>query len=109
MNDLIDRLRQTFPIDAVLTAAANLPFDDFFSDDCLLAIKHNDQDLEPDHSYPVRLVVPRPYAWKSAKWVRSIEFINRDVPGYWERFEHGGYHMRGDPWAEERFRARGGD
>ena len=56
-------------------------------------------DLTPDHGYPVRLVIPRLYAWKSAKWVRGVEFMEADRPGFWESDEHGGYHMRGDPWA----------
>jgi DMSO/TMAO reductase YedYZ molybdopterin-dependent catalytic subunit len=86
----------------------NLPIVDFFGDDCLFALKHNGQDLEPDHGYPVRLVVPRLYAWKSAKWVRGIEFMERDEAGFWERWEHGGYHLRGDPWHEQRFRDDGG-
>ena len=53
---------------------------------------------------PVRLIVPRLYFWKSAKWVRGIEFMEEDRPGYWEDWRNGGYHMRGDPWAEERHR-----
>jgi len=84
----------------------NLPLDDFLGEDCLFAWKHNGQPLEPDHGYPLRLVVPRRYAWKSAKWVRGIELMDRDRPGFWEEWEHGGYHMRGDPWEEQRFRAR---
>jgi DMSO/TMAO reductase YedYZ molybdopterin-dependent catalytic subunit len=79
----------------------NLPVADFFADDALFALRHNGEDLTPEHGYPVRLVIPRLYAWKSAKWVRGVEFMERDRPGYWE---NGGYHMRGDPWAEERFR-----
>ncbi|HEY8503929.1 MAG TPA: sulfite oxidase-like oxidoreductase [Gemmataceae bacterium] len=82
----------------------NLPVEDFFGEDCLFAYRHNGQDLEPDHGWPLRLVVPRLYAWKSAKWVRGIEFMEEDRPGFWESWEHGGYHMRGDPWAEERYR-----
>jgi DMSO/TMAO reductase YedYZ molybdopterin-dependent catalytic subunit len=85
----------------------NLPIDDFFGEDCLFALKHNGVDLEPDHGFPLRLVVPRLYAWKSAKWVRGIEFMAKDKPGFWEEWQHGGYHMRGDPWAEERFRPGG--
>lgn len=85
----------------------NLPIDDFFGDDCLLADRHNGQDLTPDHGYPLRLVIPRLYAWKSAKWVRGIEFMEEDRPGFWELWEHGGYHMRGDPWKEERHRPGG--
>jgi DMSO/TMAO reductase YedYZ molybdopterin-dependent catalytic subunit len=82
----------------------NLPLEDFLGEDCLFAWKHNGQDLEPDHGYPLRLVVPRLYAWKSAKWVRGIELMTQDMPGFWEKWEHGGYHMRGDPWQEQRFR-----
>jgi DMSO/TMAO reductase YedYZ molybdopterin-dependent catalytic subunit len=85
----------------------NLPIADFFGDDCLFALRHNGADLSPDHGYPVRLVVPRLYAWKSAKWVRGIEFMEADRPGFWERGEHGGYHMRGDPWTGQRFRDDG--
>jgi DMSO/TMAO reductase YedYZ molybdopterin-dependent catalytic subunit len=82
----------------------NLPLDEFRADDCLFAWKHNGQPLEPDHGYPLRLVIPRLYAWKSAKWVRGIELLDKDRPGFWEDWEHGGYHMHGDPWTEERFR-----
>lgn len=82
----------------------NLPLEDFLGEDCLFAFKHNGVDLEPDHGYPLRLVVPRLYFWKSAKWVRGVEFMSEDRAGFWEAWEHGGYHMRGDPWGEERFR-----
>lgn len=85
----------------------NVPLDDFLGDDCLFAWKHNGLLLEPDHGYPLRLVVPRLYAWKSAKWVRGVELLEDDRDGFWESWEHGGYHMRGDPWAEERFRGAG--
>jgi DMSO/TMAO reductase YedYZ molybdopterin-dependent catalytic subunit len=78
--------------------STNLPIEDFFDDDCLFAFKHNGQELEPEHGYPVRLVVPKLYAWKSAKWVRGIEFMEEDRPGFWESPDNGGYHMRGDPW-----------
>jgi DMSO/TMAO reductase YedYZ molybdopterin-dependent catalytic subunit len=79
----------------------NLPIDDFFAEDALFALRHNGHDLTPEHGYPLRLVIPRLYAWKSAKWVRGVEFMEQDRPGYWEQ---GGYHMRGDPWTEERYR-----
>jgi DMSO/TMAO reductase YedYZ molybdopterin-dependent catalytic subunit len=82
----------------------NLPLDDFLGEDCLFAWKHNGQPLEPDHGYPLRLVVPRLYSWKSAKWIRGIELMDKDRPGFWEEWEHGGYHMHGDPWEEQRFR-----
>ena len=57
--------------------------------------------LSIEHGGPLRLIVPQLYAWKSAKWVRSVEFLAEDKAGYWE---DGGYHMRGDPWREERYR-----
>ena len=82
----------------------NLPVDDFFGEDCLFALAHDGRPLEPDHGYPVRLVVPRLYAWKSAKLVRGIELMAEDRAGFWEDWSHGGYHLRGDPWKEERFR-----
>jgi len=82
----------------------NLPLADFLGEDCLFAWKHNDQDLDADHGYPLRLVIPKLYAWKSAKWVRGIELLETDRAGFWESWENGGYHMRGDPWVEERFR-----
>ncbi|VTR95050.1 oxidoreductase : Oxidoreductase molybdopterin binding protein OS=Methanobacterium formicicum DSM 3637 GN=A994_03043 PE=4 SV=1: Oxidored_molyb [Gemmata massiliana] len=78
--------------------STNLPIDDFFAEDCLFATHHNGEPLTQEHGYPVRLVVPRLYTWKSAKWVRGIEFMEEDRPGYWESSENGGYHMRGDPW-----------
>lgn len=79
----------------------NMPLADFDQADCLFAFKHNGQPLTADHGAPVRLVVPRLYAWKSAKWVRGIEISAQDKPGFWEQ---GGYHMVGDPWKEERYR-----
>ncbi len=78
----------------------NLTLSDFFEPDALFAVKHNDQTLTPEHGYPVRLVVPRLYFWKSAKWVIGIEFTARDVPGFWESR---GYHNHGDPWRQERY------
>jgi DMSO/TMAO reductase YedYZ molybdopterin-dependent catalytic subunit len=77
----------------------NLPLDEFLGDDCLFAIEHDGQPLSADHGWPVRLVVPRLYFWKSAKWVRGIQLMERDVAGFWEQ---NGYHMHGDPWTEER-------
>jgi DMSO/TMAO reductase YedYZ molybdopterin-dependent catalytic subunit len=84
----------------------NLPLADFLDDDCLFAWRCDGQDLEPDHGWPLRLVVPKLYAWKSAKWVRGIELMPDDRAGFWESWENGGYHMRGDPWTEQRFRER---
>ncbi len=78
----------------------NLTLDDFFHPDVLLAHSHNGKPLAPEHGYPVRLVVPHLYFWKSAKWVNGIEFTDKNIPGFWESH---GYHMRGDPWKEERY------
>ena len=78
----------------------NLSLSDFFTPDVLLAIKHNNELLTPEHGYPVRLVVPRLYFWKSAKWVVDVEFTRKDSPGFWES---AGYHNHGDPWKEERY------
>lgn len=78
----------------------NLPREAFLEDDVMLAWRLDGRDLAPDHGWPLRLVVPRLYGWKSAKWVRAIEFAAQDRRGFWEVR---GYHNRGDPWAEERY------
>lgn len=78
----------------------NLPVEDFLSEDALVALTHDGEPLPEEHGGPARLIVPRLYAWKSAKWLAGIEFLAEDKAGFWER---NGYHMRGDPWAEERF------
>ena len=78
----------------------NLTLSDFFATDVLFAMEHDGQPLTPEHGYPVRLVVPRLYFWKSAKWVTGIEFRAKDMPGFWESR---GYHNHGDPWKEERY------
>ncbi|PYU98661.1 MAG: sulfite oxidase-like oxidoreductase, partial [Acidobacteria bacterium] len=66
-----------------------------------LRIPHDGEPIPPEHGGPLRLVIPRLYAWESAKSVKGIEPIARDQPGFWEQ---NGYHMWGDPWKEERFR-----
>ena len=79
----------------------NLPLEFFLAEDSLLAYKHDGKRINEEHGGPVRAIVPQLYAWKSAKWLRGIEFVAEDRAGYWE---HGGYHMLGDPWREQRFR-----
>jgi DMSO/TMAO reductase YedYZ molybdopterin-dependent catalytic subunit len=79
----------------------NLPLADLLADDVLLATHADGQPLSAEHGGPVRLVVPALYFWKSAKWVRGFELSDVDLPGFWEK---AGYHMRGDPWREERYR-----
>jgi DMSO/TMAO reductase YedYZ molybdopterin-dependent catalytic subunit len=78
----------------------NVPVEDFLKETSLLAHSHNGQWLTPEHGYPLRVVIPHLYFWKSAKWLRGIEFSKEDKAGFWER---NGYHMYGNPWKEQRF------
>ncbi|HEX7970575.1 MAG TPA: sulfite oxidase-like oxidoreductase [Stellaceae bacterium] len=78
----------------------NLPLADFDDDDVLLAHCWQGKPLPREHGGPVRAIVPKLYFWKSAKWIRRIEFIAADRRGFWEER---GYHDRGDPWTEERY------
>jgi DMSO/TMAO reductase YedYZ molybdopterin-dependent catalytic subunit len=78
----------------------NLPLEDFLAEDALVAITHDGEPLTAEHGGPARLIVPRLYAWKSAKWVTGVELLAQDRAGFWEA---NGYHMRGDPWKQERF------
>ncbi|MBI4300862.1 MAG: sulfite oxidase-like oxidoreductase [Chloroflexi bacterium] len=80
--------------------STNLPLAALLDDDVLLAHSHDGATLSPDHGWPLRLIVPKRYAWKSAKWVDGLEFMAQDAKGFWERY---GYHNDGDPWREERF------
>jgi DMSO/TMAO reductase YedYZ molybdopterin-dependent catalytic subunit len=77
----------------------NLPIADLLDDEVLLADTADGAPLAADHGGPMRLVVPKLYAWKSAKWCNGLEFMEADRQGYWERL---GYHDRGNPWTEER-------
>jgi DMSO/TMAO reductase YedYZ molybdopterin-dependent catalytic subunit len=79
---------------------ANLSLGDFLRDENMLVDMRNGEPISLEHGWPVRLFVPHLYFWKSAKWLRGLEFMNGDRPGYWEQF---GYHMHGDPWQEERY------
>ena len=79
---------------------ANLPLEDFLREGNLFAHSYGGSPLEADHGYPLRLVVPHLYFWKSVKWVRGFTVRNQDQPGFWER---NGYHMYGDPFKEQRF------
>lgn len=78
----------------------NLSIEEFFQEDVLFALKHDGRNLTPEHGFPMRLVVPRLYFWKSAKWVTGLEFMKDEKPGFWES---NGYHIHGDPWKEERY------
>ena len=80
--------------------STNLPLQDFLGEDCLVATMHDGEPLTVEHGGPARLIVPRLYAWKSAKWISGIELMREDRLGFWEA---NGYHRRGDPWQEERY------
>ncbi len=80
--------------------STNVPIEEFLQEDCLLADTHDGMPITIEHGGPLRAIIPRLYAWKSAKWLRAIEFVESDRPGFWES---GAYHMHGDPWLEERF------
>lgn len=87
-------------VHADVNFTTNLTLEDFFAEDVLFALKHDDKPISVEHGGPVRLLVPRLYLWKSAKWVTGIEFTKENRPGFWETR---GYHNHGDPWLEERF------
>jgi DMSO/TMAO reductase YedYZ molybdopterin-dependent catalytic subunit len=101
-------LRAARPADAVTHVmiwadfgySANLPIGDFAADDTLFATHRDGVKLTPEHGYPLRLVVPSRYAWKSVKWVRAVEYLTGDRRGFWEER---GYHNTADPWREQRY------
>jgi DMSO/TMAO reductase YedYZ molybdopterin-dependent catalytic subunit len=78
----------------------NLPVEDVTDGKAWVVFAYDDQPLEPEHGGPARLLVPHLYFWKSAKWVRGLELVSEDQPGFWET---NGYHLRGDPWREQRY------
>lgn len=78
----------------------NLPLTDLDRPENLIALKWGGEPLAAEHGGPARLLVPHLYLWKSAKWISGIRLLQEDYPGFWER---NGYHMRGDPWTEERY------
>jgi DMSO/TMAO reductase YedYZ molybdopterin-dependent catalytic subunit len=79
---------------------ANLPLDVLDDDDVLLADTFGGEPLELEHGWPLRLLVPKRYFWKSAKWIRGLEFLDHDILGFWERY---GYNNDADPWKEQRY------
>jgi DMSO/TMAO reductase YedYZ molybdopterin-dependent catalytic subunit len=78
----------------------NLPLEDVTGGRAWIAYEFGGKPLEPEHGGPARLLVPHLYFWKSAKWVRGLELLERDKPGFWEVY---GYHNYGDPWKEQRY------
>jgi len=103
----IDTLLEQADADAAFVLAfsdggytTNLPIADVTDGQAWLAFGYDGAPLEPEHGGPARLLVPHLYFWKSAKWVRGLELLDRDEPGFWETY---GYHMYGDPWREQRY------
>lgn len=78
----------------------NIALAELMDDDVLFAHMHAGESLAPEHGWPLRLVVPKLYFWKSAKWVRGLVLMDEERPGFWEMY---GYHIHGDPWNEERY------
>ncbi|HEY1264976.1 MAG TPA: sulfite oxidase-like oxidoreductase [Terriglobales bacterium] len=106
MQEILRRVRPKANATHVLVHAeqgftANVPLADLDRKEVLLATHHDGEPLTGEHGYPLRLIVPHLYAWKSVKWVRGLEFLDHDEPGFWEQ---NGYHMYGDPWKEQRYR-----
>jgi len=85
---------------AVGDYTTNLPLEDLLDGKAWIAFGYDGADLEPEHGGPARLLVPHLYLWKSAKWVRGIELLDHDEPGFWETL---GYNNYGDPWREQRY------
>ena len=105
VSEILRRVAVLPPALAVMVHAhpdytTNLLLSDLQGDDVLLAYRHDGEDLPVEHGGPCRLVVPRLYFWKSAKWVRGFEFLDHNAPGFWEV---NGYHLRADPWRDERY------
>ena len=96
----LDRSSTHVLVQAEQGFTANIPLADFARDENLFAYRFGGEDLEPEHGWPLRLVVPHLYFWKSVKWVRGLRFLDHDTPGFWER---NGYHMYGDPFREQRY------
>jgi DMSO/TMAO reductase YedYZ molybdopterin-dependent catalytic subunit len=82
------------------TYTTNVALDAFAEEDVLLATHHDGEPIPVQHGGPLRVIMPRWYFWKSAKWVKRIEFVAADRPGFWEER---GYHNEGDPWEEQRY------
>lgn len=104
-RDLVARAKPNADVTHVIQHAdnaytTNVPLAAMLGDDCLVAYEFDGQALEPIHGGPVRMFVPKLYFWKSAKWIKGLEFLDHDVKGFWETR---GYHNDADPWKEERY------
>lgn len=104
LDDLFDAASIEPPAEYVMAFCygdyeTNLPLEDIIDGKAMIAFEVDGHPLDEDHGWPARLVVPHLYFWKSAKWIRGLRFMDEDEPGFWETE---GYHMRGDPWHEQR-------
>jgi DMSO/TMAO reductase YedYZ molybdopterin-dependent catalytic subunit len=104
-KDVIERIQPGVEAKHVMVHSyggytTNVPLEDLMRENVIFAHSHNGEPLAKDHGWPLRLVVPHLYFWKSAKWVRGLVFMDQERPGFWEMY---GYHIRGDPWKEERY------
>jgi DMSO/TMAO reductase YedYZ molybdopterin-dependent catalytic subunit len=105
VQEVLDRVKPLPEAKAVMVQCyggytTNLLLSDLDRAENFFALRHDGMALTREHGYPLRLVVPHLYFWKSAKWVRGLTFLPEDKPGFWEMY---GYHLRGDPWKEERY------
>ncbi len=102
---IVERAKPTDEAKWVIAHGANgytsdLSFEAMDDDDVLLAWRNHGEDLTAEHGWPLRLVVPQRYAWKSAKWLTGLEFTAKNSRGFWEVR---GYHIHAEPFAEERY------
>lgn len=105
VDDLLDAANLEPPTGFVLAHSfddysTNVPVQDLVDGKAMVALRYEGRPIEPAHGGPARLLVPHLYFWKSAKWVSGLQFTQKDEPGFWEER---GYHMRGDPWREQRY------
>ncbi|TCZ76674.1 sulfite oxidase-like oxidoreductase [Paenibacillus albiflavus] len=105
IKDLLERVNLSQDAKFVMIHAdhdyeANLPMDQFTADNVMLALKYDGEPLTPKHGWPLRLVVPSLYFWKSPKWITAIEFMKEDRQGFWETR---GFHNEADPFKDQRF------
>jgi DMSO/TMAO reductase YedYZ molybdopterin-dependent catalytic subunit len=105
IREILQRARPTAEARYVMAHSftsytTNLPLEALDDDDVLIALKHDGEEIEAQHGGPVRLIVPKLYAYKSAKWLSGLEFMEQDRPGFWEIR---GYSNSADPWKEERY------
>jgi DMSO/TMAO reductase YedYZ molybdopterin-dependent catalytic subunit len=104
-KELVDLVRPRSTAHFVIAHCASnyttsVPSEVLADEDVLVACRHDGEDLTSDHGGPLRLVVPKKYAWKSAKWLEALEWVEHDRLGFWER---NGYNNSADPWLEERY------